>query len=81
MPYFAAGIHQNSSTDDVRVQENLRVFDGAVYMALCCEVYHHIRMLLLEELVNCFSVAVMLSCTKRKFGLSMTGASVERLPA
>ena len=54
---LSAGIHQNSSTDDVRVQENLRVLDGAVYMALCCEVYNHIRMLLLEELVDCFAVS------------------------
>ena len=46
---FAAGIHQNSGTFDVGIQENLRVFDGAVYVALCCEVHYDVRMLFLKE--------------------------------
>ena len=35
---FAAGIHKNSSTDNVCVQENLRVLDGTVNVALSREV-------------------------------------------
>ena len=53
---FTAGIHKNSSTDDVCVQENLRVLDGTVNVALSREVYNHIRMFFLKKLVNCFTV-------------------------
>ena len=53
---FTAGIHENSSTLDVGVKEYLRVFDGTVYVALSCEVYHDVRMLLLEKLVNSVTV-------------------------
>ena len=36
---FAACVHQHCGTDNVGVQENLRVLDGTVNMAFCCEVY------------------------------------------
>ena len=53
---FAAGIHENSSSFDVCVQENLRVFDGAVYMAFSGEIHHHIRMFFLKQPVYGFTV-------------------------
>ena len=53
---FAACIHQNSSADNIGVQENLRVFDRTVYMAFCCKVYNHIRMLFFKKFVYSFSI-------------------------
>ena len=53
---FAACVHQHCGTDNVGVQENLRVLDGTVNMAFCCEVYNHIRMLFLKKLVNGLTV-------------------------
>ena len=41
---FSAGIHKNSSTFDISIKENFRIFDGTVNMAFCCKVYNHIRM-------------------------------------
>ena len=40
---FAACVHQHCGTDNVGVQENLRVFDGTVNMAFCCEVYNILK--------------------------------------
>ena len=54
---LTAGIHHHCGTLDVGIQEDLRILDGAVYVALCCEVYHDIRVLLLKELVDGFAVA------------------------
>ena len=53
---FAAGIHQNSGSFDVGIKENFRVFDGAVYVRLSCEVHYDVRMLFLKETVNGFTV-------------------------
>ena len=53
---FAACIHKNSSTDDICGKENFRVFDGAVNVTLCCEVYNHIRVFFFKEFVNCFAI-------------------------
>ena len=53
---FTAGVHQDGSTDDICLKENLRIFDGTVYMAFCSEVDHDIRMLFLKETVYCFTV-------------------------
>ena len=54
---LAAGIHHHCGTLDVSIQEYLRILNGAVYMALCREVHHDIRVLLLKELVNGFAIA------------------------
>ena len=54
---FAAGIHHDCGALDVGVQKDLRILDGAVYVALCCEVHHDVRMLLLKEFVDGFAVA------------------------
>ncbi len=54
---LSAGIHQDRGTDDVGLQEDRRVLDGAVHVGLCCEVYDDVRLLLLEELVYALSVA------------------------
>ena len=53
---FAARIHKDSSTDDICGKENFRVFDGAVNVTLCCEVYNHIRVFFFKKSVNCFAV-------------------------
>ena len=53
---FSAGIHQDSSTFDVGIQEYFRVLDGTVYVAFCCEVYNHIRMFFFEQFVYSFTV-------------------------
>ena len=42
---FPAGIHQHLGAQNIGLQKHLGVFDGAVNMAFCSEVYHHIRML------------------------------------
>ena len=54
---LAAGIHHHCGTLDVGIQEDLRILDGAVYMALCCEIYHDIRVLLFKELIDGLAVA------------------------
>ena len=54
---LAAGVHHHCGTLDVGVQEDLRVLDGAVYVALCREVHHDVRVLLLKELVDGFAIA------------------------
>ena len=54
---LAAGIHHHCGTLDVGIQEDLRILNGAVYVALGSEVHHDIRVLLLKELVNGFAVA------------------------
>ena len=54
---FPAGVHQHGGSDDVGLQEDRRVFDGAVHMALCRKVHHDVRMLFLKELVNGLAVA------------------------
>lgn len=53
---FAAGIHQNGGADNVGVQENLRIFDGAVYVGLGSKVDDDVRMFLLEQLIDTFAV-------------------------
>ena len=41
---FAAGIHQDSRSFNIGIEENFRVFDGTVYMAFRSKVDDHIRM-------------------------------------
>ena len=49
-------------------------------MALGGEVHHHVRMLLLKQLVNGLPVADI-RLHKAEMGLSITGARVDRFPA
>ena len=53
---LSAGIHQYGSTHDVGLQEDPRILNGTVYVALCRKVYHHIRMLFLEKFIYRFPV-------------------------
>ena len=49
---LAAGVEQYARADDVRLQENLRILDGAVDMRLRREVDDDVRLLLLEDTVD-----------------------------
>ena len=53
---LAAGIKQHARTDDIRLQENLRILNGAVDMRLRCEIHDDIRLLLLKNAVNRLAV-------------------------
>ena len=46
----AAGIQQGGRSHDVGADKRLWVRDGTVYVALCCKVYHNVRLFFLEEL-------------------------------
>ena len=54
---FAAGVHQYGGADDVGLQEDGGVFDGAVHMALRREVHNDIGVLLLKKRVHGLPVA------------------------
>ena len=54
---LAAGVHHGRRTDDVRLQEDAGILDGAVDMALGGEVHHDVGVLLGEELVHALAVA------------------------
>ena len=54
---LTAGVHQHLGADDIGLQENARILDGAVHMALSGKVDHDIRLLLLEKLVHGLAVA------------------------
>ena len=56
-PVLAAGVHQNGRADDIGLQEDARVFNGTIHMALGGKVDHHVGMLLLEELVHRLPIA------------------------
>ena len=49
---LAAGVEQHARADDIRLQENLRILDGAVDMRLRREVDDDVRLLLLEDAVD-----------------------------
>ena len=53
---LATGVHHHCGALDVGIQEDLRVLDGAVYVALCREVHHDVRVLLLKEFVDGLAV-------------------------
>ena len=52
-----AGIHHGGSSDDVRFQEDSRIFDGAVYVAFSSEIDHGIRFFLFKKLEHAIPVA------------------------
>ena len=49
---LAAGVEQHARADDIRLQEDLRILDGAVDMRLRREVDDDVRLLLLENAVD-----------------------------
>lgn len=49
---LAAGVEQHARADDVRLQEDLRILNGAVDMRFRCEVNDDVRLLLLEDAVD-----------------------------
>ena len=49
---LAAGVEQHARADDVRLQEDLRILDGAVDMRLRRKVDDDVRLLLLEDAVD-----------------------------
>lgn len=49
---LAAGVEQHARADDVRLQEDLRILNGAVDMRLRCKVNDDVRLLLLEDAVD-----------------------------
>lgn len=53
---LAAGVEQDARADDVRLQEDLRILDGAVDMRLCREVDDDVRLLLLKDAVDRLAV-------------------------
>ena len=52
----AAGVEQHARADDIRLQEDLRILDGAVNMRLRREVDDDVRLLLLEDAVDSLTV-------------------------
>ena len=52
-----AGIHHHSRAEDIGLEEDLRILNGAVHMGFCCKVDNNIRLFLLEELVHALTVA------------------------
>ena len=54
---LAAGVHQRGRADDVGLEEDARVLDGAVHVALRREVDDDVGMLLFKELVYALAVA------------------------
>lgn len=49
---LAAGVEQHTRADDIRLQEDLRILDGAVDMRLRREVDDDVRLLLLEDAID-----------------------------
>ena len=52
----SARIEEHAGAHDVRLEENARGGDGAVHMALCGKVHHHVGLFFFKQLVNEFSV-------------------------
>ena len=73
---LAAGVKQHARADDIRLQEDLRILDGAVDMRLRREVDDDIRLLLLEDAVDRTAV-----CDVRadKFEVLLLHRRLERL--
>ena len=56
-PVLPAGIHHHRRAQNISLQEDARILNGAVHMALRREVDHDVRMLLLEQLIHRLPVA------------------------
>ena len=55
-PRLASCVEQVLSAEDIGHEEELWILDGAVNVALCCEVDNEIEVILLEELFHQFLV-------------------------
>ena len=53
----AAGVHHRGRADDIGLQEDTRILDGPVHMALRREIDHDVRRLPLKQLVDQLPVA------------------------
>ena len=53
---LAAGVEQHARADDIRLQEDLRILDGAVDMRLRRKVDDNVRLLLLKDAVDSLAV-------------------------
>ena len=53
---LAASIHQNTGADDIGLEEDTRIFDGAVNMRFCRKVDHNVRMFFFKQLIHRFAV-------------------------
>ena len=53
---LAAGVEQHARADDIRLQKNLRIFDGAVDMRLRRKVDDNVRLLLLKDAVDSLTI-------------------------
>ena len=49
---LTAGIKQHLCTHHISLQENRRILNRAIYVALCCKVYDNVRLFLLEDAIN-----------------------------
>ena len=54
---LAASVHQHTGTNDIGLEEDARIFDGAVNVGLCRKVDHDVRMLFFKQLIHSFAVA------------------------
>ena len=54
---FAAGVHEHGRTDDVRLQEDRRIGDRAVDMALGREIHDHVGPLFFKQAIDRLPVA------------------------
>ena len=52
-----AGVQHDLRAQNIRLQKDLRVLNGAIHMALGGEIHHHVRMLLLEQVIDGLAVA------------------------
>ena len=54
---FPASVHHNRCAEDIGLEEDLRVFDRAVYVRFSCKVDNDVGLFFLEELVHALTVA------------------------
>ena len=54
---LAACVHQHTGTDDVGLEEDARIFDGAINMRFCRKVNHDVRMFFFKQFIHSFAVA------------------------
>ena len=54
---LAASVHQHTGINDIGLEEDARIFDGAVNVGLCRKVDHDVRMLFFKQLIHSFAVA------------------------
>ena len=53
---FPAGVHHDLGPQDIGLQEDARVLDGAIHVGFGGEIHHHIRFLCFEYGENSVSI-------------------------